>query len=84
MSETTNLAGGVDESIVESPRTSTRSIWGKNTPEHYSPRVKNINEVKNHIFLIFKCIFSKQIENFALIFTLISRDVCPNQFVLQI
>ena len=50
MSETTNLVGGADEPTVESPRTSTGLILGKNTQEHYSPRVKNINEVKNIFF----------------------------------
>ena len=42
MSETTNLAGGADKPTVESLKTSTVLIWGKNTPEHYSPRAKNM------------------------------------------
>jgi hypothetical protein len=77
MSETTNLVGGANEPTVESPKTSTGSIWGKNTPEHYSPRVKNINEVKN-IFFSYLSAFFQKFENFMLIFTLNSRDVCPN------
>jgi hypothetical protein len=77
MSETTNLEGGVDEPTVESPIMSTRSIWGKNTPEHYSPRVKNINEVKN-IFFSYLSAFFQNFENFTPIFTLISQDVWPN------
>ena len=81
MSETTNLVGEANEPTVESPRTSTRSIWDKNTTEHYSRRVKNINEVKN-IFFSYLSAFFQKFENFTPIFTLISRDVCPNQFVL--
>ena len=76
MSETTNLAGGVDEPTVETPRMNTRSIWGKNTPEHYSPRVKNINEVKM-TFFSYLSIFFQNSQTFMLIFALISRDVCP-------
>ena len=83
MSETTNLAGGADELMVELLRTSIGSIWGKNTPEHYSPRVKNINEVKNTFFSSLSAFFQK-FENFKPIFTIKSRDVCPNQFFLQI
>ena len=57
MSETTNLAGGADELTVENPRMNTRSIWGKNAPEHYLPRVKNINEVKIIFFSYLSAFF---------------------------
>jgi hypothetical protein len=57
MSETTNLVGGADESTVESPKMDTRSIWGKNSLEHYLPRVKNINEVKIIFFSYLSAFF---------------------------
>ena len=40
MVENTNLAGGVDEPMVETPKMNIGSIWGKNAPQHYLPRVK--------------------------------------------
>jgi hypothetical protein len=56
---------------------------GKKSREHYSPRVKNIYEVKNSFFSYLSAFFQK-IENFKPIFALISRVGHPNQFVLQI
>ena len=71
MSETTNLVGGSDELTVKSLKTGTGSIWGKNSPEHYSPRVKHINEVKNTFFSYLSAFFQK-FKNSKPNFTLIS------------
>ena len=65
--ETTNLARGACKPTVESPRMSTGSIGGKNSPEHKLPRVKNINEVKM-LFFSYLVIFIQNSQNFMLIF----------------
>ena len=77
MVETTNLAGGAGEPMVESPRMSTRSIWGKNAPEHYLPRVKNINEVKI-IFFSYLSAFFQNLKILCLFSPLYLEMYAPN------
>ena len=71
MVETTNLVGGAGEPMVESPRTNTGTIWGKNAQEHNLPRVKNNNEVKI-IFFSYLSTFFQNSKNFMLICALLS------------
>ena len=77
MVETTNLARGAGEPTVESPRMSTESIWGKNAPEHYLPRVININEAKI-IFFSYLSAFFQNLKILCLFSPLYLEMYAPN------